>query len=520
MRRQPRALVALFAFGILSGCGGGDDDDGNTPPVANPPAPTPQRGDLLQSPPTKLNSYSSSQLLAALSSNDIGKGLISLALTPNCGVDVYQLQYQTVGAKGEAASASGALMIPTGTDANCTGARPLVLYAHGTSPDKNFNIADLSDTDNAEGLAIAALFAAQGYIVIAPNYAGYHTSSLTYHAYLNADQQSKDMIDSLVAARSALPLAATPSTTDGGKLFITGYSQGGYVAMATHRAMQTAALTVTASAPLSGPYALSAFGDAIFQGQVSGDGDKNLVLLISGYQQAYGNLYSATTDVFEAQFATGIDTLLPNTTGVGTLVSQGKLPDGIVFNSAPPEPQFAPMTPATTPAEFADLFAKAFAPSGNLITNAFRLAYLRDTQTAPDGGFPTTTDGLPPANPTLPLRVALKTNDLRTWTPNTPTLLCGGAHDPTTFYLNTQLMQSYWTSHPPAGAVTVVDIDSSGDPFSNLRTGFQAAKDAVRIAAVGGGATDGGDAAVLEVYHAGLVAPFCLAAAKEYFDTH
>ena len=85
---------------------------------------------------------------------------------------------------------------------------------------------------------MASVFAAQGYVVIAPNYAGYDTSSLTYHAYLNADQQSKDMIDALVAARNALPIAATPSTTDNGKLFITGYSQGGYVAMATHRALQ------------------------------------------------------------------------------------------------------------------------------------------------------------------------------------------------------------------------------------------------------------------------------------------
>jgi hypothetical protein len=154
----------------------------------------------------------------------------------------------------------------------------------------------------------------------------------------------------------------------------------------------------------------------------------------------------------------------------------------------------------------------------DLVTNAYRLAYLRDAQTAPDGGFPTATDGLPPANPTHSLRLALKTNDLRNWTPNVPTLLCGGAHDPTVFFLNTQLMQSYWTSHVPAGAVTVVDIDSAGDPYSDLRTSFQAAKDAVRTAAVVGGATDGGDQAVQDKYHAGLVAPFCLSAAKRLFD--
>ena len=60
------------------------------------------------------------------------------------------------------------------------------------------------------------------------------------------------MIGALTAARSALPTADAPATTDGGQLLVTGYSQGGYVAMATHRALQDAGETVTASAPMSG----------------------------------------------------------------------------------------------------------------------------------------------------------------------------------------------------------------------------------------------------------------------------
>src|SRR6185503_21097444 len=128
---------------------------------------------------------------------------------------------------------------------------------------------DLTRTDNSEGLSIAAVFAATGYIVVAPNYAGYDSSSLGYHPYLNADQQSKDVIDALAAARSALPVSSAPTVMDSGKLLITGYSQGGFVAMAMHKAMQAAGMTVTASAPMSGPYALEAFGDAIFRGNVS-----------------------------------------------------------------------------------------------------------------------------------------------------------------------------------------------------------------------------------------------------------
>ena len=53
------------------------------------------------------------------------------------------------------------------------------------------------------------------------------------------------MIDILTAARTALPNTMSSATSDNGKLFVTGYSQGGHVAMATQRAMQTAGMTVT-----------------------------------------------------------------------------------------------------------------------------------------------------------------------------------------------------------------------------------------------------------------------------------
>src|SRR6202167_5336628 len=108
--------------------------------------------------------------------------------------------------------------------------------------------------------------------------------------------------------RCAPPLASIGFTRDDGQLFITGYSQGGYVAMATHRAMQTAGMNVTAAAPMSGPYALAAFVDAVFYGEVNGDATVSSALLLGAYQTVYGNIYSSATDVFEPQYASGIQT--------------------------------------------------------------------------------------------------------------------------------------------------------------------------------------------------------------------
>jgi alpha/beta superfamily hydrolase len=452
--------------------------------------------------PAKIASFSATDMQTMMDNNTGPVAdFLQTAFTLQCSIDIYRLQYATVGGQNEPTTASAALMVPTGSRSECQGARPIAMYAHGTTNDKTYNIGDIRN--NAEGILIAAAFAARGYIVVAPNYAGYDTSTLPYHPYLNADQQSRDMIDALAAARASLPMV-NQSVTDSGKLFITGYSQGGFVAMATHRALQAAGKTVTASAPMSGPYALAAFGDAIFQGRVPKSGPANVSLIVASYQRAYGNLYTNLSDIYEAPFANG----------------NGSLPRDQLFNSTPPDPMYANITPATDPANLAAVFAKGFGPN-NLITNNYRLAALQDAQTAPDGGFPTITTGTPADSPGNPLRQALKRNDLRNWAPNAPTLLCAGNSDPTSLYLNTQLMQNYWTVNPPPGAVTVLDIDSSSsnaDPFSKFKNGFAIAKDIVAAAAVIGGATDGGQAAVLDAYHATLVAPFCLAAVASYFD--
>jgi predicted esterase len=509
MFRTIHLLPVLALTGLMAACGSGHDNGPSTMTQAPP-----TRGQLLGT-PTMAGSYSAADLLALLSSDPLGKLLLQLTFSPTCTVNVYHMEYETVGGAGEATTASGALMVPSGSAASCQGPRPLVIYAHGTNASKTFNMADL--TGNSEALLMASVFASQGYIVVAPNYAGYDTSTLPYHPYLNGDQQSKDMIDSLAAARSAY---ATASTSDNGKLFITGYSQGGYVAMATHKAMQAAGTVVTAAAPMSGPYALAAFGDAIFMGEVDMSAPANFDLLVTSYQHSYQNVYTSPTDVFEAQYAAGADELLPSTSAITAIYSNGQLPQNALFNSAPPSPAYAALTPATTPANLAASFALGFG-TNDLVTNAYRLAYLQDAAANPDGGYPTTTTGVAAAAPGLALRQDLKNNDLRNWMPTAPVLLCAGDSDPTVFYLNTQLIDGYWASTAPTSSVTVLDVDSSaasGDPYANEKTGFAAAKAAVEAAAVIGGGN--GAMAVLEVYHSKLIPPFCLYAVKSFFDGH
>jgi Prolyl oligopeptidase family len=499
-------LVAGALAMALTGCGTDSPTAGTTPSTA--------RGTLLYDPPLRIASLTAATFTASLNANPSGAQLLEVAGPPTCGVDFYYIQYNTVGGKGEPTTASGALMVPTGSAAQCSGGRPIVLYAHGTNPDRSLNIADITNTSNTEGALIAAMFAAQGYIVVAPNYAGYDTSTLTYHPFLNADQQSKDMIDALTAARTALPHTMTTATSDGGKLFITGYSEGGHVAMATHSAMQAAGMTVTASAPMSGPYALEALADAVFYGQVNIGSTIFTPLLVTSYQEAYGNIYQNLTDVYAANYAPNMADVLPSNTPIGTLYSNGTLPASALFSST------TPVTGnATLDAELAvptnPIFAAGFGPS-NLVTNDFRLAYVLDAVANPDGAVPPPTSPTasvaPAANPQNTLRIAFKTNDLRNWTPAAPVLMCGGDEDPTVFFsVDTLVMQQYWAALP-AGRVTVVDINAPvtdpADPFAAAKVGYQQT--------IAGIAASSGATAAVEAIHT-TEAPFCTAVARGFF---
>jgi hypothetical protein len=288
---------------------------------------------------------------------------------------------------------------------------------------------------------------------------------------------------------------------------------------------------------MSGPYALAAFGDAVFYGNVNLGSTAFFPLLINSYQKAYGNLYSSLTDIYEPAYATGIDTLLPTDTPFSTLTAPGgRLPQTALFSRTPPtapagsplslQPTLNAISPPTTPASLAPLFALGFG-TNNLVTNQSRLNYLLDAIANPDGAVPVVTTGAQPANPANPMRIASKKNDLRNWTPTRPVLLCAGSNDPTVFYsVNTQLMQGFWSSPSPAapaaGLLTVLNVDSAptgaADPYAAAKVGFGQAKAGTAAAAVAAGASDGGASAVTLAYHGSLVPPFCNAAARGFFQ--
>ena len=512
---------AVLATLSLAGCGG----NSQTSTVATSTQP----GTLAVDPPLRVASLSASAFATELGTSPSGQQLLQLAGTPACGVDFYYLKYWTTDPSGKPTEVSGALMVPTGSAAQCSGPRPIVLYAHGTTTAANYNIADISDTTNpanAESAMIAAVFAAQGDIVVAPNFEGYDISNLGYHPYVNGAVNADDMIDALSAARAALPRSFTPNTTDGGELYVTGYSEGGYVAMATVKAMQAAGDTVTASAPASGPYALEAFGDSIFFGQVDIGSTVFAPLVTTSYQKAYANVYQQTSDLYSATYATGIDSLLPSATPLTTLFQTGKLPEAALFDSAPPSTGNAtldallamPTSPPYPPSDAA-LFDAGFGTSF-LVNDSYRAAYVADALANPDAaaltllhqGTLSASDIALAAAPAVGLRQDFKLNDMRNggWAPKEPMLMCGGDQDPTVFFeVNTGVMAAEWSPLVATGVVSVLDLNATpAGAFAPLQSAFQSTYAALVNAE--------GASTAIQSYHA-TEAPFCMVAARDFF---
>jgi len=483
---------------LLAACSGGTTTGGTPAGVTNAaPLPATRGSVVTQAAAVPVPVTTAGNSLTTLSPGVLAgfleseqTGTLAVAGQPQCAVSVYRVRYNTVGGAGEATDASAAIFVPSGSGASCSNSRPVLLYAHGTSLQKTYDMAYIAN--NTEARLVAAVFAAQGFIVVAPNYTGYGGSALGYHPYLDRVAQAGDMIDALRAARGSF---AAIGARDSGKLLVSGYSQGGYVALATQRAMQEQGgeFALTAAAGMSGPYALSRFGDELFGGAPRNGATVIVPTIVNAGQHAGAALYNTPADIYEAPYAATIADLVPGTLGSSDLVSQGKLPASALF-AADSLPQTAGYT--------------AYFGAGNLIRSDYRAGYLADLAAHPCEGSPTVPLSCTPAHK---LRQWLVRNDLRSYAPAAPTLLCGGHDDPVVPYFNTTAASAYFRGR--GAAIVELDIDdtpSLSDPFRSAKAGFVAAKAILRAAS--------GSGAIATNYHAGLVAPFCMAATRDYFQ--
>lgn len=166
-------------------------------------------------------------------------------------LDLYKVRYRSQDERGCNVILSGLLVLPRG------GApKGLVIYNHGTTADRNLSPSRFRGGARGGENEMAALaFASGNYAVAMPDYLGLgdHAGA---HPYPIAAINARSAIDLIAPARA---VAARHGVTIGPRLFVTGYSEGGAVALWTVRVLeaQHKTMRITAAAPMSGPYDLS-----------------------------------------------------------------------------------------------------------------------------------------------------------------------------------------------------------------------------------------------------------------------
>ena len=259
------------------------------------------RGDLIAS--AKMYDIATSEITLGLTIAGV-----STTLIPDYDVEMIKLSYSTIDGDGEPTTASGALFLP-----KTTGTFPMLSYHHGTLI-KRTNVSTYQGKTAQEGM-VGGLSASLGFISCLPDYLGLG-DSYEVHPYLQSELSASACIDMLIAARNYCDENGISYTTD---LYICGYSEGGYVTMATQKKLESSYTTqfhLQASAPMAGPYYVEPTADGLLSLNTY-----NYPALIGFILYSYSHYYDNLnlTDVFSAPYAAQIPALYDGTKDLATI---------------------------------------------------------------------------------------------------------------------------------------------------------------------------------------------------------
>ncbi len=202
-----------------------------------------------------------------------------IPITPQYNVRLYKVDYETITPLGARTIASGALLLPEDTGY----ALPLVSYQHGTLTQTN---SAPSSMDLSGEVSVGIGFATTGYAAAVPDYLGMGDSP-GLHPYLHARSEATACVDMLRAVRT---ICATNGFPLASQLFLCGYSQGGHSTMALQRELEayhTNEFTITACAPMAGPYDLSGVTTDDFLDGAPNPNPYYFLCLLGAYQDVY-----------------------------------------------------------------------------------------------------------------------------------------------------------------------------------------------------------------------------------------
>ncbi len=249
-----------------------------------------ERGDIIST--EFIRSYSIEDLEEIWKKNKIPKRVMGIKNE----FDVYELVYETIWHDGTPINASGYYLSPKNTEK----LTPELIFQHGT------RIKVEQSPKIQSEMLIAAIFASNGYATYFPHYLGLGKGD-KFHLYQHALTEASASIDMLRACRNFNK--EKNIEVDQSRVFITGYSQGGHAAMATHWEIEKNykdEINVAASAPMSGAYDMAGAQTEAMVVEYTHPG--YLPYMFIGYNEVYG-MYDDIWSVFKEPYKTTIPPL-------------------------------------------------------------------------------------------------------------------------------------------------------------------------------------------------------------------
>lgn len=288
-KRISLLLFLLLSLPLLNTC----ENEGTEEPAVDqcntPDAP----GELLEA--TSFLSFAPADIESILTMYGAPIGLdLNLSYT----VDSYQIAYHTLNSDGELTPVSGLMLIPQGLDT-----LDLLSIQHGTV----FKREQVGST-HPYYAPDALITAMNGYLVVAPDYLGLGESQLL-HPYLHAELSANAVIDLIRAVRI---YACQNELILSDNLFMAGYSEGGFVTLATQKIIETEAeyseeFQLTAVAPMAGPYDLLGSTQNLLSRSYYNN-PAYLAYIVTAYNDIYG--WDRLPEIFREPYASSIPGLL------------------------------------------------------------------------------------------------------------------------------------------------------------------------------------------------------------------
>jgi len=200
-----------------------------------------------------LVNFSRSGTMTVSQTNQLITKMFGGAVAPtSAALELYKISYRSRDEKNRAVILTGLLVFPRG------GApKGLIVFNHGTIADRKMSPSRFTGKpNNSEAQTATLAFASGGYAVVMPDYLGLgdHTGP---HPYPLGAVNSRSAVDIIAPARA---VARRLKIEIASRLYVSGYSEGGAVAMWTVRDLEKMAgaeWEVTSAALGSGPYDLS-----------------------------------------------------------------------------------------------------------------------------------------------------------------------------------------------------------------------------------------------------------------------